>query len=364
MTIAIRTNGVEHRQAAHYIQRLMMGVLGLELSEERDTIRRYVVGHEDKARNILFHPVLLERMRKSGGALTLDDYTRQLAEHMGTPELAEVWAEAWKKVSNGTMKSKDGKFNVYMGLSSTEDEKPKEKTSNPPRLEPVFLRETWLMPKVDAVTEAEKNNYKLDFRLAGSKGPWWASFAPKGMHFDRNMRMTDEGTVKANGDDIELPAEFRRRSRSDVWSSATDASQARKKSQVHQPYSVSIANEPMLFAGGGDTNASQTPEVIRRPGGGGRLPGNATFQPGQQEQSTAATADEATASTPTKAGENNNSMSPGPSNNASPKGSPKGQHRSLGALATSWTASLLSMMRPGSSPSFSRSSKRAQQVSL
>lgn len=33
-TVAIRTNGVEHRQAAVYVQRLVMGVLGIELSEE------------------------------------------------------------------------------------------------------------------------------------------------------------------------------------------------------------------------------------------------------------------------------------------------------------------------------------------
>lgn len=43
LTVAIRTNGVEHRQAAGYVQRLVMGTLGLEISEGRDTLRRYVV---------------------------------------------------------------------------------------------------------------------------------------------------------------------------------------------------------------------------------------------------------------------------------------------------------------------------------
>jgi len=48
LTIAIRTNGVEHRQASVYVQRLVLGVLGIELSEEKGTVRRYLVTHEEE----------------------------------------------------------------------------------------------------------------------------------------------------------------------------------------------------------------------------------------------------------------------------------------------------------------------------
>ena len=65
VTVAIRTNGVEHRQASSYVQRLVMGVLGLELSEEKETVRRYVVTHLDEEKQVLFHPVLLEKMHTS-----------------------------------------------------------------------------------------------------------------------------------------------------------------------------------------------------------------------------------------------------------------------------------------------------------
>ncbi len=49
-------------QAAVYVQRLVHGVLGLELSEDKDTMRRYIVTHEDRARGLFFHPVLLEKV--------------------------------------------------------------------------------------------------------------------------------------------------------------------------------------------------------------------------------------------------------------------------------------------------------------
>ena len=81
MTVAIRTNGVEHRQAAVYVQRLVCGVLGLELSEEHDTVRRYVVTHEDTVRGLFFHPVLLEKLHKSNGEYTFDDYIAGVGPH-------------------------------------------------------------------------------------------------------------------------------------------------------------------------------------------------------------------------------------------------------------------------------------------
>ena len=61
----IRTNGVEHDAAAHYVRRLVKSVLGVELSEETGNLRRYIVTHEDRARGLYFHPVLLEKFAKA-----------------------------------------------------------------------------------------------------------------------------------------------------------------------------------------------------------------------------------------------------------------------------------------------------------
>ena len=56
----------------------MMGVLGIQLSEENDTVRRYVVTHHDPNRNLLFHPVLLEKLHKSNDTYSFDDYVAEL----------------------------------------------------------------------------------------------------------------------------------------------------------------------------------------------------------------------------------------------------------------------------------------------
>ena len=115
VTVAIRTNGVEHRQAANYVQRLIMGVLGLEISEAKDTLRRYVVTHEDKARGLLFHPVLMEKLRKAeqGAPYGFDEYGKELAAITGKPVIP---AATWGAITDGKMNKKDGKFNVYLGL--------------------------------------------------------------------------------------------------------------------------------------------------------------------------------------------------------------------------------------------------------
>ena len=39
--------------------------MGLKLSEEVGNLTKYVATHEDKARGLYFHPVLLEKMAKS-----------------------------------------------------------------------------------------------------------------------------------------------------------------------------------------------------------------------------------------------------------------------------------------------------------
>ena len=93
LTVAIRTNGVEHRQAAVYVQRMLMGVCGIELSEEKDTVRRYVVTHEDVERGLFFHPVLLEKLHKSDGTYSFEDYARELQEVCGQTTSAEAWQQ-------------------------------------------------------------------------------------------------------------------------------------------------------------------------------------------------------------------------------------------------------------------------------
>lgn len=62
-----------------YVQRLVMGVLGLELSEARGTVRRYVATHEDVDRQLYFHPVLLETLyQRARSTLRLDEFLTRL----------------------------------------------------------------------------------------------------------------------------------------------------------------------------------------------------------------------------------------------------------------------------------------------
>mmetsp|Transcript_65590 Transcript_65590/g.179901 ORF Transcript_65590/g.179901 Transcript_65590/m.179901 type:complete len:656 (+) Transcript_65590:132-2099(+) len=172
LTLAIRTNGVEHRQGSVYVQRLVHGVLGVELSDERDTVRRYLVTHEDRARGLFFHPVLLEKLHKSGGSYTFEDYAKELQELYGK---APGGAAAWEAVSAGTLKKSDKKYKVYLGLCKGEDDKPAGHSADPPKLDVAFLQETWLMPS------AKFNDYRLKGRKPGTRGPWWAGFAEPGM---------------------------------------------------------------------------------------------------------------------------------------------------------------------------------------
>jgi len=208
VTIAIRTNGVEHRQAAAYVQRLVMGVLGLEISEERDTLRRYVVTHEDQSRGLYFHPVLLEKLHKSNGGITFADYFAELGA-LGRADSRDLDARvaALKAVSSGTLKKSDPQFKQYLGLASSADEKPAEHSSAPPKLQIAFARETWLMPQVSP--NAKHKDFKLASAVPSSPGPWWAGFAH-----------------------AELAP-----------SPAANRSRARRFS--HQPYGISIASEPV-----------------------------------------------------------------------------------------------------------------------
>jgi len=157
LTVAIRTNGVEHRQASVYVQRMMLGVLGIELSEENDTVRRYVVTHEDVERGLFFHPVLLEKLHKSKGAYSFGDYCEELSQLNGKTTVPE----AWQHVSNGTLKKSDDKYSTYLGLAS--------KPMVPPKLDIAFAQETWLMPR------GKYSDYKLK-DATPTDGPWWAGF--------------------------------------------------------------------------------------------------------------------------------------------------------------------------------------------
>ena len=143
LTLAIRTNGTEHRQAAVYVQRLIHCVLGTELSEERGTIRRYVTCHEDAARGLFYHPVLLEQLHKSNGEYTYEHYAADVNKLY---EKEVTTAGAFEQISSGSLKKSDTKFKVYLGLCKGPDDKPASSSSDPPKLDVAFKEETWLMP--------------------------------------------------------------------------------------------------------------------------------------------------------------------------------------------------------------------------
>lgn len=124
--------------------------------------------HEDKARGLFFHPVLLEKMHKSGGSYTFDDYVDEVRKLYGI----EMDAEAWSLVSGGSLKKSDKKYGVYLGLCKSGEDKAMACTTEPPRLEVAFRQETWLMPS------AKHPDYNLKMSFPGTKGPWWAGFAP------------------------------------------------------------------------------------------------------------------------------------------------------------------------------------------
>jgi len=178
LTLAIRTNGTEHRQAAVYVQRLVHAVLGVELSEERGTIRRYIAVHEDRAKGLFFHPALLEKLHKSGGELSYG--FKEYADEVNALYGRNVTnAAAWEEVSAGTLKKSDAKFKVYLGLCASADEKPASSSSNPPKLEVAFRRESWLMPG------GKHNDYRCKEHVLDAPGPWWASFDQPAQPGDR-----------------------------------------------------------------------------------------------------------------------------------------------------------------------------------
>mmetsp|Transcript_38774 Transcript_38774/g.94147 ORF Transcript_38774/g.94147 Transcript_38774/m.94147 type:complete len:577 (+) Transcript_38774:190-1920(+) len=219
LTIAIRTNGVEHRQGSVYVQRLLHGALGVELSEERDTVRRYIVSHEDKVRGLFFHPVLLEKLHKSNGSYTFREYVADIKERYGI----ETDTASWDSVSSGTLKKSDRKFKVYLGLCEHEDDKSAVPcTIAPPRLDVKFLRETWLMPS------AKHNDYKLKWSMPNAKGPWWAGFAAL--------------------------------SEVEVSPTVTDC----KPLPVYQPYGIAISSEPVPWSTSSECRGVRLPGQERR----------------------------------------------------------------------------------------------------
>ena len=100
-----------------------MGTLGLELSESKDTVRRYVCTHTDASRGLFFHPVLLEKLHKSKGEYSFEDYVAELKSLYGQ----EYDSDAWKSVSAGKLMRKDAKFKVYLGLAKDEESDPADK---------------------------------------------------------------------------------------------------------------------------------------------------------------------------------------------------------------------------------------------
>ena len=199
LTLAIRTNGTEHRQAAVYVQRLIHCVLGTELSEERGTIRRYVTCHEDAARGLFYHPVLLEQLHKSNGEYTYEHYAADVNKMY---EKEVTTAGAFEQISSGSLKKSDTKFKVYLGLCKGPDDKPASSSSDPPKLDVAFKRETWLMPG------GKHKDYRCKEQVRDAGQPWWAGFA------------VDEKTTGATPAEEDFTGAF-------------------------QPYNVPIAGEPV-----------------------------------------------------------------------------------------------------------------------
>jgi len=224
LTVAIRTNGVEHRQAAVYVQRLVCGVLGLELSEEKDTMRRYVVTHEDTARGLFFHPVLLEKLHKSNGAYTFVDYADELHALCGK----RTDASAWKQVSDGALKKSDPKYKCYLGLCETAADAPDDFSSHPPTLDIAFSRETWLMPQANR-KDGKHKDYKLLHANPESHGPWWAGFAESVLVHD----------------DARGPSPGQHRRASFQPAPHRPDSPLGGHVRAFQPYNISIASEPV-----------------------------------------------------------------------------------------------------------------------
>lgn len=85
--------------------------------------------------------MLLEKLAKSA-EYTLHEYVQELRS------LLDISNEigAWESVLDKNLKKSDKKFKVYLGLCESEEENPASSASRPPKLEPVFRRETWLTP--------------------------------------------------------------------------------------------------------------------------------------------------------------------------------------------------------------------------
>ncbi|KAL1507474.1 hypothetical protein AB1Y20_008310 [Prymnesium parvum] len=162
LTVAIRTNGVEHSQALQYVQLLIRRVLGLKLSEADGSVRRYIVGHEDKERQLFFHPVLLEKLAKSS-AYSWERYVHELHLFCGK----DTSMEAWKSICGDKLSPKDSKLRRYLGLGSDEDAH--VAPLSPPKLDILFLPEVWHTP--GRLVE----EYKL-LAVNNDCGPWWAGF--------------------------------------------------------------------------------------------------------------------------------------------------------------------------------------------
>ena len=119
-------------------------------------------------------------------------------------------------MSDGTLRKKDTRFNVYLGLCNSVDAKPDDFSKRPPKLDIRFARETWLMPQPHP--EAKHKDYRLLSSVANSKGPWWAGFADPGV--------TEEQAADTTRAFLQAGRE--------------------RSIRVHQPYNIGITSEPVI----------------------------------------------------------------------------------------------------------------------
>ena len=66
--------------------------------------------------------------RRYEGAYSFDDYCKELAEVSGRPMSSQAWRDV---SSDGTLRKKDGKFNVYLGVCGGTEEKPEDMSIAP-----------------------------------------------------------------------------------------------------------------------------------------------------------------------------------------------------------------------------------------
>ena len=160
-------------------------------------------------------------------------------------------AAAWRKVSAGKLRKADAKFKVYLGLCDDEAAPPADFSKRPPRLETLFVRQTWLMPG------DKHSDYKLHEWVHNAPQPWWAGFAPRttAAHGDGNAPRGGHISVGAGavGNAIATGTTSRPARRGSATASLMEqmslafapGTAAAQRVVAHQAYSYPIASEPV-----------------------------------------------------------------------------------------------------------------------